>query len=150
MRKINLWNTIPPCFQNRHFSTNWGKIRKISYLISFSVIFIGFIGFLVSFRVKIHQPNISPYLPPWNPRQISKRPTNWPKFLINDVRTEVLIIFRSWNPFFGFSDLFYIRIGPTSISIDWILFDLSQFRWSGRTCKHGPFWKFSANDVTPL
>ena len=38
------------------------KMSQISPLIPFSVIFIGFIEFPVSFRVKINQPGILPYL----------------------------------------------------------------------------------------
>ena len=45
-----------------------------------------------------------------------KMSPNFPKFLINDVIPEVVIIFRLRNLFFGFSDHFYVRISLTIFS----------------------------------
>ena len=133
MYKINLWNTIPPCFQNQPF---FNKISKNQPNQPFDFIFSHFNWFYWIPRVFLSENTPTRYFTIFVPLKSQanfKTYPNLPKFLIDDVIPEVLFIFRLRNPFFGFSDHFYITIGRTSFFEGLILFDLSPFLCGGMT-----------------
>ena len=96
MYKINLWNTIPPCFRISHFSTKLAKISQISHFKSFSLVLL---DSSCLFEWKYANP-IFHHICPLKSQANFKMSPNCPKFLINDVIPEVVIIFRLRNIFF--------------------------------------------------
>ena len=100
MCKINLWNTIPPCFQNQPF---FNKISKNQPNQPFDFIFSHFHWFYWILRVFSSENTPTRYFTIFVPLKSQanfKMSPNCPKFLINDVIPEVVIIFRLRNIFF--------------------------------------------------
>ena len=93
MCKINLWNTILHVFRISHFSTKLAKISQISH-------FHWFYWILHVFSSENTPTRYFTIFVPLKSQANFKMSPNCPKFLINDVIPEVVIIFRLRNIFF--------------------------------------------------
>ena len=119
MCKINLWNTTPPCFQNQPFFNKISKNQPNQPFDFISSHFHWFYWIPRVFSSENTPTRNSTIFVSLKSQANFKTSPNWPKFLINDVIPEVVIIFRLRNLFFWIqrsflhqnrSNKFFIRV----------------------------------------